>query len=520
MLEPGTTVERYEVLRPLGEGGMAKVVLVRHTMLGTLHALKVLTLTGPTLKERLVEEGKAQAVLRHENVVRVSDVLVVDGMPALVMDFIDGPDLGEWIRRTEPGPAVAEQVFRGIVSGVAAAHRAGRIHRDLKPANVLLHEEGDRLVPKVADFGLVKAVGGDDGPAYATRAGVTMGTPRYMAPEQFRDAANVDHRADIFALGAILYELLAHHPAAESTDLMELYDAASTGKRDPLPKEVPEHLRRVVDACMRPSPAERPQTCEAVLALLDGDRSAASVSVTPRSSPRSAATLPMGPAVKAIRPAPAPLLVAGVALTIGAGSVAVVVLLTVAVWAWTLRGGPDGPCPIVGGPLGVARFEGSLKRKKWVVPSDTPVLATIPTGTAEARTVCLLEAGTVVSAVSVREVDGTKWATIVAEDIVQGDEPEPEPEGDPSTSACEGEPGERVGWFRTRPRFPAVTGPQVGQAWRPGAGREVVEHPPTSEHGGEVGPVVCVLGDDEVMVVEPPVKIGKDFWVPYVLPRD
>ncbi|MCA9492747.1 MAG: protein kinase, partial [Myxococcales bacterium] len=134
MLEPGDIIERYEVLRALGEGGMARVVLVRHTTLGTRHAIKVLTLTGPSLKERLVEEGRAQALLRHDNVVRVSDVLEVEGMPALVMDYVDGPDLGRWIGETQPDPETAERVFRGIVAGVAAAHRAGRIHRDLKPA--------------------------------------------------------------------------------------------------------------------------------------------------------------------------------------------------------------------------------------------------------------------------------------------------------------------------------------------------------------------------------------------------
>ncbi|MEQ1508423.1 MAG: protein kinase, partial [Myxococcota bacterium] len=149
VLADGETVERYTVASLLGEGGMAEVYLVHHVTLQTRHALKVLTLTGPTLHDRLVAEGRVQAQLRHSNVVAVTDVLDVKGMPALVMEYVDGPDLARWIRSHRPDAATAEALFRGVVAGVAAAHDAGHVHRDLKTANVLVATgPTGELVPK------------------------------------------------------------------------------------------------------------------------------------------------------------------------------------------------------------------------------------------------------------------------------------------------------------------------------------------------------------------------------------
>jgi len=272
VLEPGDQVEKYVVEALLGEGGMAAVYRVRHTTLDTLHALKVLTLSGKGLTERLVDEGKVQASLLHPNVVRVVDVVEVDGQPGLVMDYVDGPDLDQWIASARPDADTAEAVFRGIVAGVKAAHDRGLIHRDLKPANVLLATGRDgELVPKVADFGLSKAIAGDTD-RRKTRSGMPMGTPAYMAPEQIRDAANVDARADIFSLGCILHELMAHVPAFDGEDAMSIFNAVLDDERQPLAElsEVPPRVARTVDRPLVGDREQRLSSCDELLAVLDG----------------------------------------------------------------------------------------------------------------------------------------------------------------------------------------------------------------------------------------------------------
>src|SRR5690606_12548422 len=127
-------------------------------------------------------------------------------------------------KATRLGPAQIDEVARGVLKGVRAAHKAGFVHRDLKPGNILMARTDDGFVPKIADFGLAKLVRGDGLSLSRTRTGAMMGTPAYMAPEQFRNAKEVDERADIYALGVILYELCAGRPPYEGDDLVELLD--------------------------------------------------------------------------------------------------------------------------------------------------------------------------------------------------------------------------------------------------------------------------------------------------------
>jgi serine/threonine protein kinase len=145
MLEPGQTHDRYSVEAMIGRGGMAVVYRVRHTSLGSHHALKVLTLGGPGVRERLMQEGRLQAQLRHPNIVAVTDVLEVGGNPALVLELVDGPTLDGWLDANPRPPLdIAEAMFRGVVNAVHAAHARGLVHRDLKPANVLLAPSATR----------------------------------------------------------------------------------------------------------------------------------------------------------------------------------------------------------------------------------------------------------------------------------------------------------------------------------------------------------------------------------------
>ncbi len=268
-MRPGHVVDRYEIEALLGTGGMATVYRVRHTTLGSLHALKVLNLTSPAIRERLVLEGQVQATLDHPNVLAVTDVVEVDGAPGLVMEYVDGPDLEHWLREHRPALDPALALFEGILRAVESAHDAGVVHRDLKPANVMLKRVDDALVPKVADFGLAKALEVEIG-LHATRSGMAMGTPAYMAPEQFRDAKRVDGRADVFALGCILYELVTGRHAFEGPDMMAIFACSSSGSYGAVDAALPPGVRAAIEGCLQPSVQDRIQDCAALRAVLAG----------------------------------------------------------------------------------------------------------------------------------------------------------------------------------------------------------------------------------------------------------
>ena len=241
-LTAGKIIDRYIVESVLGEGGMATVYQVRHQTLGSLHALKVLHVEGRGITERLLAEGRVQAGLDHPNALVVTDVVEVEGLPGLVMEYVDGGTIDEWVEAESPPREARLAAFRDVCDAVATAHERGWIHRDLKPANVLIKRLGERVIPKVADFGLVKAVVGEqphDGPR--TRRGMPMGTPGYMAPEQIESAAGVDARADVYSLGCILVWLLTGHEAFDGGSVLDVFAQVAAGEHTGLPPEDPLH---------------------------------------------------------------------------------------------------------------------------------------------------------------------------------------------------------------------------------------------------------------------------------------
>lgn len=281
----GSVIERFVVVQPLGEGGMASVYLVRHRRLGSLHALKVLDTPSEKVRERLILEGRVQGQLRHPHIVAVQDVLEHQGCPALLMELVHGPSLLQWRADREPTLAQVDVLARGVLAGVAAAHALGLVHRDLKPHNVLLAVGAREIVPKVADFGVAKVLGGDgsDG-AHHTRTGVAMGTPAYMAPEQIRDASRVDARADVFSLGALLFELACGRRPFEGADTFELFEAIVRGRRDPVQKAAPTLPARMADAieqALQLAPSARPQDAGALLRAWSGDTGAPADAFSP-----------------------------------------------------------------------------------------------------------------------------------------------------------------------------------------------------------------------------------------------
>ncbi len=274
-LKTGTQIERYIVEGALGEGGMARVYRVRHETLGTPKALKVLMLTARDVRKRLLQEGQVQATLQHDNIVKVDDVLAVKGAPALLMEFVDGPDLAAWLLRYQPTLDEALTLFRGICAGVGFAHSKGLIHRDLKPANILLALTDDRMTPKVTDFGLAKSVTRSDfvDERGRTRTGTTMGTPHFMSPEQIRDASQVDRRADMWSLGCILYRLTTGVAPFEGDDIIELFNVIAAGDYIPpnsLRRELPEPVVEAIDALLQPNPILRLSDCAELVDFLDG----------------------------------------------------------------------------------------------------------------------------------------------------------------------------------------------------------------------------------------------------------
>ncbi|MBM4369208.1 MAG: serine/threonine protein kinase [Deltaproteobacteria bacterium] len=216
MLNPGDTVDRYVVVEHLGGGGMAEVYKVRHTILGSQHALKVLhprLVENPEFRDRFIAEGRIQAQIRHPNIASVTDVVSTGGVAGLVMEMVEGPTLDEHILAQSGPLEIADilAIMRPVLAGVAAAHNRGIVHRDLKPENIVIaRDPTGRLRPVILDFGIAKVAedaGLDHRARHKTRADHRMGTLHYMSPEQVRSSTSVDQRTDIFALGAILYEL-------------------------------------------------------------------------------------------------------------------------------------------------------------------------------------------------------------------------------------------------------------------------------------------------------------------------
>ena len=182
----------YELEEIIGEGSMAVVYRARHRELESLHAIKKLKVQDFDIQNRLIQEGRLLANIRHPNILSVTDLVKLDGSPSLVMEFIQGPSLALFLQQLDLTLVQADALARGILNGVLAAHNKGLIHRDLKPGNILLDIIDGNIVPKVADFGLAKIVDSSSPILPMTRTGVTMGTPAYMAPEQIKDFGSVD----------------------------------------------------------------------------------------------------------------------------------------------------------------------------------------------------------------------------------------------------------------------------------------------------------------------------------------
>lgn len=242
----------YRILRPIGEGGMASVFLAVQESLDREVALKVMSpalAANREFAERFVKEGRITAKLQHPNLVTVYDIGSHNGVYYLAAEFIPGGTTKE--RQAKGDLSVGEilDIISDVAYGLDFAHQKGFVHRDVKPANVMFRKDG-RVV--LADFGIAKAMDGSGG---STTAGMSVGTPDYMSPEQARGEA-VDGRSDIYSLGVMLFELLTGHPPYQAPDPFAVALAHVT---QPVPSLPEPHgwLQPLINASMAKLPAER-----------------------------------------------------------------------------------------------------------------------------------------------------------------------------------------------------------------------------------------------------------------------
>ncbi len=272
----GTVIGHYTIDKLLGEGGMGRVYLAHHANLpNKRYAFKVLLgdhAASTMMRARFTREAERASQLDHPNVVKVVDFgQTTHGLLYIVMDHVDGPSLATLIDDVPMLPAQVIALARAICKGLVYAHAAGIVHRDLKPENILIASGPDGLVPRIVDFGLAMSV--DQSDARLTESGMTMGTPAFAAPEQLTGKP-IDHRADLFALGISMFEMLTGGKLPFEGAVMEVV-SAKTAKDAPRISEcvpelvVPAELDDIVARLTRRNPAERYASAREVIEALD-----------------------------------------------------------------------------------------------------------------------------------------------------------------------------------------------------------------------------------------------------------
>jgi len=380
-LQSGSRLGVYEIVSALGAGGMGEVYRAHDTRLGRDVAVKVLPAhlsSDAAALGRFDREARAVAALSHPNILAIFDTGTHDGSAYVVTELLDGDTLRGRLAEGAIPPRRAVEYALQVVRGLAAAHERGIVHRDLKPENVFVTRDGQ---VKLLDFGLAKsaeaeAAADHSATRYDTAAGMVLGTAGYMAPEQARGQA-VDHRADVFAFGAVLYEMLSGNRAFAGPTAADAMSAVLTAEAPPLESlapAVPPTLDRIVRRCLEKRPEHRFQSARDLafaLETLAGTGSSGSAVVPPAT---------VRPRLRAAVPA-----VAGV-LVLAAG---------IATGAWLTRGASPGTA--VAPPMAAFSFDAG-----FVFP---PLLSLSPDG----RTIAYNSPGAIGGALGglwIRRLDG------------------------------------------------------------------------------------------------------------------
>ena len=251
----GRSINEYRVVEHLGEGGMGEVYRAVHARLGRTVALKVLKHMDSdcAAKERFMNEARIQAALSHPNIAVLYELCETGGCPCIIMEFVDGKTLSELLQANGRFPAgEALRIFGKIVHAIGYIHDRGIIHRDIKPNNVKVDSRGE---VKLLDFGISKASFSEN----LTRQGTFIGTEQYLSPELLQGKpASV--QSDIWALGALLYEMVTGRAAFEATSIGELYRKITELSFEPpssLVPSIPQRLEAIISRCLRKTPANR-----------------------------------------------------------------------------------------------------------------------------------------------------------------------------------------------------------------------------------------------------------------------
>ena len=266
MPQPGQIVgDEYGLQRLLGRGGFGEVWLATSRTTGSRVAIKFLTAPTEDAMKRFEVEARALRTLDSPFCARLfGSGTLADGTSFIATQYIDGEELGAWLRG-HPSPQHRERIAADILRGLSDAHREGVVHRDLKPANILVCSSADTSKPVLIDFGLAKLTGVDRDDV--TKTGVVLGTAGFMSPEQLRGERDVGPPADLYAFGALLYQMLSGRPPFTGETVLEvalkhLYDPVPR-----LPPTVPSHLARLVYQLLEKDPARRPSALGALRAL-------------------------------------------------------------------------------------------------------------------------------------------------------------------------------------------------------------------------------------------------------------
>jgi serine/threonine protein kinase len=268
-------LSEYEMVRPIGRGGMGTVFLARHTKLGRQVALKVLSsdrLIQPRMRKRFETEMRAIGQLSHPNIVTAYDAREIEELAVLITEFIDGLDVGQILRRTgRLSISNASEIAKQIAVALQYIAEQGLVHRDIKPSNVMIGKTGN---VKLLDLGLARLQVGDGERVEMTATGQALGTADYIAPEQVNNSRRVDIRADIYALGCTLFKMLSGQPPFEDEryptafSKMTAHVSAGPTSIDQLVPDVPSELAQLVQRMIAKNPNDRPQQPSEVVVLL------------------------------------------------------------------------------------------------------------------------------------------------------------------------------------------------------------------------------------------------------------
>ena len=271
MAKPPAKIGKYKVVEQIASGGMGAVYKAEHPTLSRYVIIKKLTLRGDaSMRERFRREAQIMMDFTSDYLVNVYDHFREGSSYYIVLEYVDGPSLEILLRKERYLPEhVALRIFRSSCRALQYAHERGVVHRDIKPGNILISTDGH---VKLVDFGIA-SIHGEQSEDSLTREGMTLGTPSYMPPEQYADSRSVDKRADIYAMGVMLYEMTTGKkpfPNSISADaIRRIQQGKYTKPRKHNPK-ISASAQRLIRRCMRVKPERRFQSMDAVLAKLDG----------------------------------------------------------------------------------------------------------------------------------------------------------------------------------------------------------------------------------------------------------